>query len=111
MKCFYICMVDSNFYVENPSNRQMHYNSKPIVGVIDFPDRLPVKRPYNYFEAQALYDNFVKDMHVDEQHADPEMHKKGVPKIIKLALGTLIALSLAFLGVKGVQNLIAKFKH
>lgn len=104
-------MVDSNFYVENPGNSQMHYGNKPIVGVIDFPDRLPVRRPYNYFEAQAMYDSFVKDMYVKEQHADPEIHKKGVPKIIKLALGTLIGVTLAFLGVKGVKNLIARFKH
>ena len=50
-------MVDSNFYVENSANNPMHYGDKPRVGVIDFPDRLPVKRPFNYFEAQALYNN------------------------------------------------------
>ena len=46
-------MVDSNYYVENPANKPMHYGEKPLVGVIDFPD-IPNRRPYNYFETQAM---------------------------------------------------------
>ena len=104
-------MVDSNFYVENPANKPMHYGDKPLVGVLDIPDKSPVKRPYNYFEAQALYNSLQMDSWEKQQHANPENVKKGVPKIIKLALGALIAVPLIFMGVKGVQKIIAKFKH
>lgn len=104
-------MVDSNFYVENPANSPMHSGDKQLVGVIDFPNRLPVRRPYNYFEAQALYNELTQDMYVQEKHANPTKVKKGIPKIIKIALGALIAASLAFFSVKGIRNLIAKFKH
>ena len=104
-------MVDSNFYVENPANKSMHYGDKPIVGVLDIPDKSPVKRPYNYFEAQALYNSLQMDSWEKQQHANPENAKKGVPKIIKLALGALVAVPIIFMGVKGVQKLIAKFKH
>ncbi|MBP3847896.1 hypothetical protein J6I39_09135 [bacterium] len=104
-------MVDSNFYVENSANNPMHYGDKPRVGVIDFPDRLPVKRPFNYFEAQALYNNLTHDMWVQQEHANPERVKKGVPKIIKIALGLIVTVPLIFMGVKGIQKIIAKFKH
>jgi len=104
-------MVDSNFYVENPSNKQMHYGDKAIVGVVDFPDRLPVRRPYNYFEAQALYNGIMNDVFIQQQHANPQKVKKGIPKIIKLALGTLIATPFVLIGVKGVNKLIAKIRH
>lgn len=104
-------MVDSNFYVENPNNSQMHYGNKPIVGIVDFPDRLPVRHPYNYFEAQALYNALQQDMYVQQQHAHPEKVKKGVPEIIKIALGTLIATPFILMGAKGIKKIIAKFKH
>ena len=104
-------MVDSNYYVENQLNRPMHYGDKPIVGAIDFPDRLPVRRPYDYFEAQEMYDRFYRDMQVKEQHANPQTFKKGVPKIIKIAVGSLITLPFVFLGIRGLKNLIAKFRH
>ena len=104
-------MVDSNFYVENPSNSPMHYVNKPLVGVIDFPEKLPLKRPYNYFEAQSMYNELTQDMLVKEQHANPERVKKGVPKIIKIALSTLIATPFILMGVKGVKKIITRFRH
>ena len=94
-------MVDSNFYVANPANNPMHYGDKPRVGVIDFPDKLPVRRPYNYFDAQALYRNLTQDMWIKEEHANPERVKKGVPTIIKIAIG-LALLSLPFYALKKV---------
>lgn len=103
-------MVDSNLYVENPANNQMHYGNKPLIGVIDFPDRLPIRRPYNYFEGQALYNGLQRDIWVEQQKANPENVKKGVPKIIKIALGAILALPLIYMGVKGIKMLIAKFK-
>lgn len=103
-------MVDSNFYVENPSNSPMHYENKPLVGVIDFPC-VPVSRPYNYFEAQAMYDTFVQDMQIKEHHANPNKFKKGTPKIIKIIIGALIAIPLIFMGTKGIKMIISKFKH
>lgn len=104
-------MVDSNFYVENPANKPMHYGDKPIVGVVDFPDRLPVRRPYNYFEAQALYNDLSQDVWIQQQNANHERVKKGVPKIIKLAVGALIAIPFVLMGVKGIKKIIAKFRH
>jgi hypothetical protein len=104
-------MVDSNFYVENSANSPMHYGDKPRVGVIDFPDRLPIRRPYNYFEAQSLYNNLTQDMWVQQEHANPERVKKGVPKIIKIALGLIVVAPLIFMSAKGIQNIIANFKH
>lgn len=104
-------MVEKSYYVENPANAPMHYGHKPIVGVVDFPDKLPIRRPYNYFEADALYNRLVHDIYQQQQRANPDKVKKGVPKIIKYALGTLLAIPLIFMGVKGVQKLIAKFKH
>ena len=104
-------MVDSNFYVENPANSSMHYADKPRVGVIDFPDRLPVRRPFNYFEAQALYNNLTQDMLVKEEQANPERVKKGVPKIIKIAVGLALAVPAIIFLRKGIKNLIAKFRH
>lgn len=104
-------MVDSNLYVENPANNSMHYGNKPIVGTIDFPDRLPFNRPYNYFEGQALYNSLAQDIWQQEQHADPEKVKKGVPKIIKIALCTLAAIPLVFYCYKGIKIILNKFKH
>ena len=104
-------MVDSNFYVENPANSPMHYGDKPRVGVIDFPDRLPVRRPFNYFEAQALYNSLTQDMLVKEEHANPERVKKGVPKIIKIAVGLALAVPAIIFLRKGIKNIIAKFRH
>ena len=103
-------MVDSNYYVENPANKPMHYGEKPLVGVIDFPD-IPNRRPYNYFETQAMYDNFTRDMQVKVQHANPDKFKKGIPKIIKIALGALLAAPLVILGAKGIRKIISLLKH
>lgn len=104
-------MAESNFYVENPSNKQMHYGDKPIVGVVDFPDKLPVRRPYNYFEAQTLYNGIMNDVFIQQQQANPQKVKKGVPKIIKIALGAMIAAPFVLMGVKGVKKLITKLRH
>lgn len=104
-------MVDSNFYVENPANSQMHYGNKPIIGVIDFPDRLPLNRPYNYFAGEALYNGLQQDIWEQQKHGNPEKVKKGVPKIIKIALGALVTIPLFILGGKGIKKIIAKFKH
>ena len=104
-------MVDGNYYVENPANSNMHYDNKPIVGVLDFPEHLPVKRPYNYFEAQAIYNGLTKDIYELSQKGDPDKVKKGVPKIIKYALGILASIPLIILGAKGISKIIAKFRH
>ncbi len=104
-------MVDSNYYVENPANNFMHNGNKPLVGVVDFPNRLPINRPYNYFDAQATYYNLQNDIWQKQKIANPQNVKKGVPKIIKIAAGTLLAIPLLFCGYKGIQKLIAKFKH
>lgn len=104
-------MVDSNFYVENPTNSQMHYQNKPLIGVIDFPDRLPVNRPYNYFEAQTLYNGLVHDVWEQQKHGNPNKVKKGFPRILKIVIGALVAIPLFFIGVKGIKYLITKYKH
>lgn len=104
-------MVEKSYYVENPANSSMHYGHKPIVGVIDFPNKLPFNRPYNYFEGDALYNSLQRDIWQQQQHANPDKVKKGVPKIIKYALGALLAVPLIFMGVKGVQKIISKFRH
>lgn len=104
-------MVDSNFYVENPANMSMHYGDKPLVGVLDVPDKSHVKRPYNYFEAQSLYNSLQVDSWEKQQHANPENAKKGIPMIIKIAIGALIAAPIIFFGVRKIQKIIAKFKH
>ena len=104
-------MVDSNYYIENPANNPMHYGDKPRVGIIDFPDRLPVRQPYNYFEAQALYNNLTQDMWVQQEHANPERTKKGVPKIIKIAACIALAVPAILYCKKGISKLISKFRH
>ena len=104
-------MVDNNLYVENPANSSMHYGNKPIVGVIDFPDKLPINRPYNYFNAQAMYNNLQQDMWVQQKRANPDSVKKGIPKIIKIALTALLSVPIIFMGAKGIKSLISKFKH
>lgn len=104
-------MVEKSYYVENPANSNMHYGNKPIVGVLDFPDHLPVKRPYNYFEAQATYNRLTRDIYELSRKSDPDKVKKGVPKIIKYALGFLASIPLIILGAKGISKIIAKFRH
>ena len=104
-------MVDSNFYVDNPANVQMHNGNRQLVGVIDFPDKLPVKRPYNYFETQLMYNSLKNDMLVHQKKANPDKAKKGVPKIIKIAIAAVLATPLIVCGIKGIKCLIAKIRH
>ena len=50
-------------------------------------------------------------MQVKVQHANPDKFKKGIPKIIKIALGALLAAPLVILGAKGIRKIISLLKH
>ena len=92
-------MAESNFYVENPANKPMHYGNKPIVGVVSFPDLLPINRPYNYFVGEAIYKGLTQDVWEQQKKGNPNKVKKGVPKIIKYAFTTVLIIALALMGI------------
>lgn len=102
-------MVEGQLHVNNPSNTQMHYGQRTPIGVLVPPDYLPVKKPYNYFEGQYLYNTLSHDAYVMQQAAKPK--RKGVPKIIKLLSTIAVTGALIFGGVKGIKKIISKFRH
>ena len=90
-------MVDSKLSVENPANKPMHYGDKPIVGVFSPPEKLPHKTVFSATKEIERFNQIQQDIFFAQSKATPK--KKGTPKIIKIALGT-IAAWLAYVAVK-----------
>lgn len=86
-------MADSKLQVENPLNRPMHYgNDGTLVGVLPTPAALPQKLLYSGYVQSRIYHTLVQDLYSTQKTATPK--KKGMPKIIKIVLGTIGAIAL-----------------
>ena len=78
-------MVEVSNMNNTVNNNSMHYGNKPIVGVIPLPDKLPSKVLFSAPDAFDAYNKIEKEIYQGQRMAKPK--KKGLPKIIKIALG------------------------
>lgn len=88
-------------------NKNMHYGTQNLVGVIDVPDVINKKSYYSKLEANKMYDDIQQDTYVRLKNA-PEHKKGGIPKILKILAG-VIGVSTVLLFGKSVKNGILKF--
>lgn len=79
--------------VDNPANKQMHYGTKPPVGTISAPDRLPSKIIYSEKDALDLYNKIQTELYYDEQRAKAKSKRK-FPLVLKILFGMTGAASL-----------------
>ena len=91
--------------VNNSSNNYMHNGQKPVVGIIVPPDKLPNKILFSAMDELRHFKQIEADMYQGQLNTKP--HKKGLPKIIKIALGA-VAIWLAYAVLK--EPAINKFR-
>ncbi len=103
-------MVEEKLRVENPANRSMYYDQKPLVGVIVPPDYLPSKKLYSYFDGLILFNKLDYDTY--ELQKNVKNTKGKFPPILKFFGGIVIGGLLLSSGIKGIKTIIHKiFRH
>lgn len=92
--------------VDNPANNHMHYGTKPPVGTISAPDRLPKKVVYSAKEAKQIYNQMQYDIYEKAAHTK-KPDKRKFPTVLKILFGTIAAATALIFG-KDIIKFIKK---